>query len=419
MTTGKPMPLIVGFAVPLLIGGVFQQVYNLVDVMIVGRYLGEQALAGVGSTGSLTFFMLSLVMGLCNGIIWIAGILTTVVILIGVFACPFFLRLLSVPEDVIDYSVTYMRILLLFTGGSVAYNGASAVLRSLGDSKTPLTALIIASVINILLDLLLIVVIPLKVAGAAIATVIAQHVSAGYCLFYLYKKREEFGLVGILTKPDRDMTVKIFQIGVPTAFQSCLISIGSMSVQRLINSFGTSVMAGYTAAAKIDSIAIQVITSLGSALSVFTSQNIGNRQFKRIREGLHCTLFMSIVSALIIAATAMLCGQQLMRLFLGTDQSQDAVTVGAQYLTVMGIAYLICAVMQSYQNIIRGAGDANTCMIAGFTELAGRITFAYLLAPHLGEMGIWIATPLSWGCGCVVPVFRYYSGKWKNKALVG
>ena len=381
-------------------------------------------------------------MGLCNGagilvaqcfgvgnfsdmrravtsIIWIAGILTAVVMLIGVFACPFFLRLLSVPEDVIDYSVTYMRILLLFTGGSVAYNGASAVLRSLGDSKTPLTALIIASVINILLDLLLIVVIPFKVAGAAIATVIAQHASAGYCLFYLYKKRKEFGLVGILTKPDRDMTVKIFQIGVPTAFQSCLISIGSMSVQRLINSFGTSVMAGYTAAAKIDSIAIQVITSLGSALSVFTSQNIGNRQFKRIREGLHCTLFMSIVSALIIAATAMLCGQQLMRLFLGTDQSQDAVTVGAQYLTVMGIAYLICAVMQSYQNIIRGAGDANTCMIAGFTELAGRITFAYLLAPHLGEMGIWIATPLSWGCGCVVPVFRYYSGKWKNKALVG
>lgn len=331
----------------------------------------------------------------------------------------FFLRLLSVPEDVIDYSVTYMRILLLFTGGSVAYNGASAMLRSLGDSKTPLTALIIASVINILLDLLLIVVIPFKVAGAAIATVIAQHASAGYCLFYLYKKRKEFGLVGILTKPDRDMTVKIFQIGVPTAFQSCLISIGSMSVQRLINSFGTSVMAGYTAAAKIDSIAIQVITSLGSALSVFTSQNIGNRQFKRIREGLHCTLFMSIVSALVIAATAMLCGQQLMRLFLGTDQSQDAVTVGAQYLTVMGIAYLICAVMQSYQNIIRGAGDANTCMIAGFTELAGRITFAYLLAPHLGEMGIWIATPLSWGCGCVVPVFRYYSGKWKNKALVG
>lgn len=441
MTTGKPMPLIVGFAVPLLIGGVFQQVYNLVDVMIVGRYLGEQALAGVGSTGSLTFFMLSLVMGLCNGagilvaqcfgvgnfsdmrravtsIIWIAGILTVIVMLIGVFACPFFLRLLSVPEDVIDYSVTYMRILLLFTGGSVAYNGASAVLRSLGDSKTPLTALIIASVINILLDLVLIVVIPLKVAGAAIATVIAQHASAGYCLFYLYKKREEFGLVGILTKPDRDMTVKIFQIGVPTAFQSCLISIGSMSVQRLINSFGTSVMAGYTAAAKIDSIAIQVITSLGSALSVFTSQNIGNRQFKRIREGLHCTLFM-IVSALVIAATAMLCGQQLMRLFLGTDQSQDAVAVGAQYLTVMGIAYLICAVMQSYQNIIRGAGDANTCMIAGFTELAGRITFAYLLAPHLGEMGIWIATPLSWGCGCVVPVFRYYSGKWKNKALVG
>lgn len=441
MTTGRAMPLIAGFAVPLLIGGVFQQVYNLVDVMIVGRYLGEQALAGVGSTGSLTFFMLSLVMGLCNGagilvaqcfgvgnfadmrravtsIIWIAAILTAIVMLIGVFACPFFLRLLSVPEDVIGYSVTYMRILLFFTAGSVSYNGASAILRSLGDSKTPLTALIIASVINIALDLLLIVAIPLGVAGAAIATVIAQHVSAGYCILYLYRKREMFGLAGLPARPDRDMTSKIFRIGVPTAFQSCLISLGSMSVQRLINSFGASVMAGYTAAVKIDNIAIQVITSLGSALSVFTSQNIGNRQFKRIREGLHCTLAMSVAASLVIAAAAMLFGRQLMTLFLGSGQSQDAVSVGAQYLTVMGIAYLICAVMQSYQNIIRGSGDANTCMVAGLTELAGRIVFAYLLSPRLGAMGIWIATPLSWGCGCVVPVIRYYSGKWKNKALV-
>lgn len=441
MTTGKAMPLIAGFAVPLLIGGVFQQVYNLVDVMIVGRYLGEQALAGVGSTGTLTFFMLSLVMGLCNGagilvaqcfgvgnfadmrravtsIIWIAGILTGIVMLIGVFACPFFLRLLKVPEDVISYAIIYMRILLLFTAGSVFYNGASAILRSIGDSKTPLTALIIASITNIVLDLLLIIVIPLGVAGAAIATVIAQHVSAGYCIVYLCRKRREFGLDGLPARPDLDMTKKIFRIGVPTAFQSCLISLGSMSVQRLINSFGASVMAGYTAAVKIDNIAIQVITSLGTSLSVFTSQNIGKRQFKRIREGLHCTLVMSIAAALVIAAAATIFGRQLMMLFLGSGQSSDAVSVGARYLTVMGIAYLICAVMQSYQNIIRGSGDANTCMVAGFTELAGRIAFAYLLSPHLGEMGIWLATPLSWGCGCVVPVVRYYNGKWKKKALV-
>ena len=441
MTSGKPAKLILGFSIPLLIGGVFQQLYNLVDVVIVGRYLGEEALAGVGSTGNLTFFLLSLVMGLCNGagiivaqcfgaenyrdmrraitaVIWVAGVLTVIMAAIGYVGSPYFLRLLDVPENVMEYSVTYLKIIYLFVFGSVVYNGCSAVLRSFGDSRTPLYALMIASVLNIVLDLLFVVVVPLGVKGVAIATVISQHVSGAYCLIHLFVKREQYKLKGLQRKPDKDMVNLIFKTGIPTAFQSCLISVGGMSVQRLINSFGTSVMAAYAAAVKVDNIAIQVIVSLGTALSVFTGQNVGQRRFDRIKEGLRSTLFMSIGAAVGIALLALFFGKNVMLLFLGEGGSAEAVSVGATYLSIMGAAYIICGVMQSYQNVVRGAGDVNICMVAGMTELAGRVFFAYLLAGIIGETGIWIATPLSWGCGCVVPVIRYYTGKWKTKAYV-
>lgn len=443
MTEGKPAALILGFAVPSLIGSVFQQIYNFVDIIIVGRYMGEKALAGVGSTSNLTFFLLALIMGLCNGagiivaqcfgageygrmckaitaIIWVAGSLTVVVALVGAFASGFFLKVLSVPEDVIGYSEEYLRILYLFVAGSVLYNGCSAVLRSLGDSKTPLYALVAGSILNIVLDLLFVPGLDWGVSGVAIATVISQHVSGAICLIYLIKKRKAFHLEGMEKKPDREMVGNIFKTGVPTAFQSCLISIGGMSVQRLINSFGASVMAGYAAAVKIDNIAIQVIVSLGTALSVFTGQNMGQKRYDRIREGLRSTLCMAGIASVIIAGIAFFFGRNLMMLFLGEGEAQDAIRIGAEYLSIMGVAYIICGIMQSYQNVIRGSGDVNTCMVAGMTELAGRVVFAYVLSaiPALEVTGIWLATPLSWGCGCVVPVVRYYTGKWKEKALV-
>ncbi|MBQ2802331.1 MAG: MATE family efflux transporter [Lachnospiraceae bacterium] len=441
MTSGNPTSLILGFAVPLLIGNIFQQVYNFVDVIIVGRYLGEEALAGVGSTGNLTFFLLSLIMGLCNGagiiiaqcfgaqdykrmrravtaIIWVAGVLTILVSVLGVCLNEFFLRLLSVPENVIPYSKEYLHIIYLFVAGSVIYNGCSAVLRSFGDSKTPVYALTLGSVLNIVLDLLFVIKFQMGVSGVAYATVISQHASAVVCLVPLLCKGREFELSGLTLKPDKDMVALIFKTGVPTAFQSCLISIGGMSVQRLINSFGAAVMAAYAAAGKIDAIAIQVILSLGTALSVFTGQNMGQNQFDRIREGLHKTLLMTGIASVAIAVGAFVFGEELMRLFLGGVDSEEVVLIGATYLSIMGVAYIICGIMQSYQNVLRGAGDVNVCVVAGMTELAGRVIFAYLLASLIGVTGIWIATPLSWGCGCIVPVVRYYTGKWKGKSLV-
>jgi Na+-driven multidrug efflux pump len=197
-----------------------------------------------------------------------------------------------------------------------------------------------------------------------------------------------------------------------------MISLGGMSVQRLINSYGASVMAAYVAANRIDSVAIQVIVSIGTALSVFTGQNMGNNDFKRIHEGLRKTLGMMMAASISIAIIVLVFRFKLMGLFLDSEASSEAVEIGATYLSIIGIAYVIAGIMQSYQNVIRGSGDVNTCMVAGLTELSGRIVFAYLLSSIIGVTGIWIATPLSWSCGCVIPVVRYYSGKWKGKRLV-
>jgi putative MATE family efflux protein len=425
----------------MLIGNIFQQIYNVVDTLIVGQYLGEKALAGVGSTGTLSGFLLAFVIGLCNGaglvvaqcfgchdsdnmkkavvaLIWVAGIMTVVTACVGIIGAEFFLRLLSVPDNVMGYSVIYLRIVYSLVLGNIAYNGASSILRSTGDSKTPLYSLMCASLLNVVLDIFFIVVCNLGVAGVAYATVISQHISAIICIACLFRKRKAIGLDNIGFHTDYTSSILIVKTGFPSAFQSCMISLGGMSVQRLINSYGASVMAAYVAANRIDSVAIQVIVSIGTALSVFTGQNMGINNFKRIHEGLRKTLAMMMLASISIAFFVLIFRFKLMEFFLDSETSPEAVKIGATYLSIIGIAYVIAGIMQSYQNVIRGSGDVNTCMVAGLTELSGRIFCAYLLSSLLGVTGIWIATPLSWSCGCVIPVIRYYSGKWKNKRLI-
>lgn len=441
MTTDNPFKLIINFAIPMLIGNIFQQIYNVVDTIIVGKYLGEEALAGVGSTGTLTFFLLALVLGLCNGagliiaqcfgcqdykqlqksiisLIWVSSLLTLIISTIGYAFSPTLLRILSVPENVLPYSVAYLRIIFLFLIANVGYNGAATILRSTGDSKTPLYALIVASLLNVILDILLILHCNMGVVGAAYATIASQFISSLICILHIYKKRHLLGLNHLTFKPDKVTCLLIIKTGFPSALQSCMISLGGMSVQRLVNSFGSSVMAAYVAANRIDSVAIQVIVSIGTALSVFTGQNIAQNNFSRIHDALRKTLILMLSASVSIAILVLTFRYHLMQFFLDEGSSQEAITIGATYLSIIGIAYVIAGIMQSYQNVIRGAGDVNTCMVAGLTELAGRIIFAYILSALIGVTGIWIATPLSWACGCIIPVIRYYSGKWKTKKLV-
>ena len=442
MTEGKPLKLIIGFAVPMLIGNIFQQIYNLVDAAVVGRYVGENALAAVGSTGSMMLFLVAFIIGLSGGagiiisqyfgskqydklkktvvaLFYLITVLTVVAMLIGNLGLDWFLELLEVPveNNVRADAKSYMSIMFKFIFCMTAFNGLASILRSVGDSKTPLYALSAASVINIGLDLLFVIAFDMGVKGVAYATVIAQFVSALICFVQLIRHRKEMYLTDMDWKPDLHIAMLIVKTGVPSAFQSCMISLGGMSVQRLVNAAGSSAIAAYTASTKIDTIAIQVVISISNALAVFAGQNVGIGNYDRIKVALKDTLKVMMGVCVAIAVIVLFTKSYLLMIFLDPAEAGEAIAIGEVYLSIIGIAYVIAGIMQSYQNVIRGAGDVQICMVAGLAELGARILFAYLLVGPLGTTGIWLATPLSWGCGCIIPVVRYYSGKWKSKRI--
>jgi putative MATE family efflux protein len=288
----------------------------------------------------------------------------------------------------------------------------------LGDSKTPLYALIISSILNVLLDLLFVVVFNWGVAGAGIATIIAQAVSAVFCIIHMVRRRHELNLAGLTLRTNKNIIKIIIKAGLPGAIESCLISLGTMSVQRLVNSFGASAMAAYTASTKIDSIAIAPVVSVANAISVYTGQNMGAGNIDRIKKGLYQSLGLLICACIVIASLIVIFRYQLLGIFLDSATAQEAIEIGGQYLTIVCVAYIVAAIMRSYLNVLRGAGDVNVSAVSGLTELSGRIIFAYLLVRPLGVIGIWVATPIAWAMGAAVPLIRYYSGKWMTKKLI-
>lgn len=438
MTKGSPLRLIMTFALPMLVGNIFQQVYNFVDVYVVGRFVGDNALAAVGATSGLVSILISLVMGFTSGagiiisqyigaakydgmrktiatLAYIVVIMSIFITAVGLIFSRSFLVMLSTPEDIIAGSSDYIKVIFSFVLASAVYNASSAILRSLGDSRTPLISLIISSVINIGLDLLFVTVFRWGIPGAAIATGIAQIASAVFNLFVMFKRRFELRLENMSFHFDKSSAKNIVKTGLPAALESCLLSLGSLSVQRLVNSFGSTTIAAYTAATKIDSIAIAPVVSIGGAISVYTGQNIGADKIDRIRQGLYKTMFTLIGICIVIAIFIVIFRKRLLGMFLSNE---DAIVIGANYLIIVSVAYCIAAVMRSYLNLLRGAGDVNISAISGVTELIARIIFAYILVIPFGSTGIWLATPIAWGCGAAIPVIRYYSGKWLTKKLV-
>ena len=441
MTEGSPVKLILAFSAPLLVGNIFQQLYNLVDSTVVGRFVGANALAAVGAPGTIMALTLCLCFGLTNGagiiiaqcfgaknynqlkatigaLICIISITALVLMIIGIAGAPFFLRLVSTPDEIINDAVLYMRIVMIGTPFSMAYNGASAILRNMGDSKTPLLMLMLSSFLNIVLDLIFVLVFGMAVMGVGIATVVSQAVSAAACIIYMRRYKNELHLDGLKIRFNRRCSKQIFKTGVPTALQSCMISLGTLSVQRLINSFGTQAVAAYTASTKIDSVAIMVVVTMGMSLAVYSGQNIGAGKIDRIKSGLYKTLALVLTYCVIMAVVMIFFGNNLLRIFLDPSEAGEAVSIGTQYLRIIGIAYFMAGIMRCYLNVVHGTGDVNISMLTGLAELAFRIIASYVLVKPLGLTGLWIAIPISWGCGSLIPVIRYYSGKWKYKSLV-
>ncbi len=441
MTEGSPIKLILSFAAPLLLGNVFQQLYNVVDSTIVGRFVGADALAAVGSTGTLMMLTFCWCMGMTNGagiiisqcfgaknyrlmrktvgsVIAVLMILTVFLVTLALIFSKPILEFLSVPPEIIGSSLLYFRIIMIGMPFAVAYNICAAVLRNMGNSKIPLYMLMLSSFTNIVLDLLFVVVFKMSVAGAAFATIISEAVSAVTCILYLYCNRRDFKLIGTKLNLDKECVGKILKTGLPAALQNSMISIGTMSVQRLINGFGTMAIAAYTASTKIDSITIMVVVTMAMSLSVFCGQNAGAGKMERIKTGLYKTLAMVLSYCVLIAVVMLVFGDKILLLFLDSNKSGEAIAIGTQYLRIIGIAYFMAGIMRCYLNVVHGAGDVYVSMITGLAELAFRIIASYILVKPLGLMGLWIAIPISWGLASLIPVIRYYSGKWKSKLLV-
>lgn len=440
MTTGNPTRLILKFSIPMLIGNLFQQLYNMVDSIVVGRYEGKNALAAVGTTGPLNFFIFSLVLGLASGISIVIsqyfgakdeenvrkGFATaayTVVIaslvmgLLGVIFSRPLLMLLNTPDTIINDSVTYMRIVCFGIIGIGVYNGIASILRAMGDSITPLLFLIVACILNIILDLVFVIQLGLGVAGVAYATVISQIVAAVGCTIYALAKVKILRMPLKEFKPNKDIFKKCLRLGIPVALQNALVSTSTMALQSVINSYGEIVIAAATAAGRIEQLILQPGMSVGVAVAFFTGQNIGAGNIERVKKGYKSASLVIITFSLIMLPIIYFGGGAIMNLFTTSDDV-EVVKIGIEALRVTCFFYSFVGMIFVTRNLLSGAGDVKIPMVMGLTEVVSRVLVSLVLASFIGHRGIWWATGLTWFFTSIVGLARYYSGKWKNKSVV-
>lgn len=435
MTVGNETSLIVKFSLPLLFGNLFQQLYNLVDSLIVGRYIGYEALASVGATGSLTFLFYSL----CNGLSTGTGIMTAqyfganddrnlkksiinsayivslfgiVISLLGIVLAEQALRLLDTPESIISDSIAYMRISCGGTLAIAAYNWIAAVMRSLGDSKTPLIFLIVASVINVVLDLLFVIKFGMGVSGAAWATIISQGVSAAVSIVYAFIRNPYFRFEREHFKPEGYILKRCIKMGMPIAAQSAMIAVSMVVLQRVANGFGETVVAAYTATMRIEQLVQQPFSTLNMALSTFTGQNTGAGKAKRIVTGYHKCIIIVLAFALLMLGIFFIWAKNIVGLFVDEPK---VIEIGANALKLTAIFYFPLGMIHITRGLLNGAGDTIYSMINGAAEVIGRIGFSTILVhiPIVGCWAVWGTSALTWTLTAAASVIRYKQGKWR------
>ena len=438
LTSGKEGRLILRFALPMLLGNVFHQLYNVVDSVIVGNFIGKEALAAVGASFPVIFVFFALVLGITSGstvviaqyfgagdmkrvkrtidtlfiFLFFASIVVSVLGII--FSREIFL-LLRLPEEVIPMAQLYLKI---FFGGAIAFfgfMGTSAALRGLGDSRTPLYFLIVSTVFNIGFDLLFVVVFGWGIAGVAVASVLAQGGAFLTAIIYLNRTHQiiHFSLFRLVF--DRDLFRKSMRIGLPTGVQQTAVAIGMMALVWIVNDFGTNVIAAYSVAARVNSLATLPAMNFGSALATFVGQNLGARKEERVRTGFRATLVMSSFISVAVTLLVVLFGGPIMGLF---TSDPDVIRIGREYLTIVGSFYIVFSAMFSTSGVLRGAGATVVPMITTILSLwVIRIPGAYMLSQHMGPAGIWWAIPLNWLMGLVMAYAYYMTGSWKKKVV--
>jgi len=439
LTTGHEGKLIFQFAAPMLLGNLFQQLFSVIDAVVVGNFIGKEALAAVGASFPIIFMMVSLIIGLVIGTTvviaqyfgakdyvkvkraidtmyiysTIAGAITTVA---GLLVAEPLLRLLGLPEEIMPQAVLYLRI---YFGGIIiffGFNGTSAALRGLGDSKTPLWFLIIATVANIILVLLFVGVFNWGIAGAAYATLVANGIAFILAIIWLNKTHKLIRIAINGLHFDREIFRQSIRIGLPTGIQQTFVALGNLALMGIVNKFGTNVIAGYSVANRLDMIATIPAMSFSQALSTFVGQNIGANRISRIKNGLRSTMKMAGGVTIVTSLIIVIWGHLIMSLF---TKDVDVIRIGDQYLTIVSSFYILFTLLFIYTGVMRGAGDTLIPMFFTLISLwLVRIPLAFILSKHLGEKGIWWSIPAGWLIGLTLAFFYYKAGRWKKKAVV-
>lgn len=430
MTSGSPMKIILSFTLPIFLGNVFQQFYNMADAVIVGKFVGTGALAAVGSTGTIMFLIYGFVVGMTAGFTVLtaqkfgagdmetmrktvggAAILSLIIGIILTAAFMIFMRpwlvLMNTPEDIFNDAYSYIMIISAGILAQMLYNLLASILRALGNSRVPLYFLILSALLNVVLDLVLIIVFHMGTAGAAVATVISQGVSGLLCLVYIVKavpvlrmKREDWHPAGALLKTQ-------LRIGVPMALQYSITAIGTMMVQSALNILGSTLVAAFTAASKIEQVVTQAYVAMGTTMATYGAQNMGAGDISRIRKGFRSCTILGVIYSVAATALVMTVGKYMTYLFVSEDVAliMDSVDI---YLKCVGIFFVPLAVVNIYRNGIQGLGYGLLPMMAGVAELAGRGIVAVIAAGQRSYTGVCLASPAAWVLAGALLLGMYY-----------
>ena len=420
MTEGSPSKLIITFALPLMVGNIFHQLYTVIDTMVVGRALGVSALAALGATDWLNWLFSGLVQGFAQGfsilmaqefgsgnykrlrkVIFnslILSVICSLLILVISQACAHpILTLLHTPDDIMDNSLLYLRIIFLGMPVIMAYNLSASILRSLGDSKTPLHAMIAASITNIVLDLIFVLIFHWGIAGAAIATLLAQLLSSVYC-FYFIRRIEILKTAKEELVMEKAICGKLLLLSSPIAFQNTVIFIGGMIVQSVVNSFGVLFIAGFTATNKLYGILESAATSYGYSMSTYAGQNLGAGNIKRIRKGVRSAMLIALATSFTISFIMLLLGRYILTWFLSGDPAQieAALEIAYHYLAIMSLFLSTLYLLYIIRSTLQGTGDTFMPFVSGIAEFVMRVGAALILPRFLGQDGIFYAEILAW-----------------------
>ena len=419
LTEGRPLKRIVFFALPMLFGVLFQQLYSFVDTAVVGRFLGAERLAAVGATGSVNFLVIGLCLGLCSGFsipiaqafgakdehemrrcVWhavvLSGVMSILFAVLSTLFCKPLLQLMNTPEEIIDASASYISIIFAAIPCCILYNMASGILRSLGDSRTPVVFLVMASLVNIALDLVLIIACGMDVAGAAVATAVSQLLAGIGCVIVMIRRFPVLHLNREDRRFDPALARKMLGTGLPMGLQFSITAIGSVMVQWSVNSLGVNAVAAVSGAVKLSAFFACVFDALASTMATYAGQNMGARKLDRIHQGLRCASALGMVYCALAFGVVALFARPLLSLFIDADAAPEVMSMGVRFLFINASFYVPLLFVNIVRLSIQGMGFTRVAMLAGLFEMIARTAVALFIVPSAGFTGACFASPAAW-----------------------